>query len=528
MSFIILPAIAGTVTGALIFVFKLVAENVMELSRKIYIFAGDNPIYTPLILLGAAALAMFAIFLTKTAPVSSGGGIPTAIAALRGLFPFKWLRTVFCVFFSSLCTFLGGVPLDNEGPSVQMGTCIGRGVCSVSGKRYRGADRYVMTGGACAGIAVTTGAPISGIFFALEDSHRRFTPTIFMSATVGVISGVLSSSVLSNLTKVNFSLFRVPVQSSLKLSHIWIVVIISLFAAVINIGILGLFDRFKKLDLIIGKKRPYLRRLIFVGLFVLMALVGILLPDALGTGHHLTDEIILNNRTWYILIALICLRGLFTAAASVADVTGGLFVPIITFGAMSGAIIADALIALGIVSPQYYGSLVVIGIGSFLSASLKTPITAILFTVEIFGGIVNAPYLILAVALSFAVTEFLGKESINDSVMEHKIEEVEKNGRFEIIDTKLTVMPDAFVVGMETRDILWPASCRVLTIISKPDAPDEHGIKEGDELHLHFITHDFERTAEELKALIGEQEIPREYSPDMDKIQQEPTPVQSN
>ena len=74
---------------------------------------------------------------------------------------------------NSYIAFFTGLPLGNEGPSVLIGTALGRGTNNLF-NRTPAWDRYVMTGGAAAGFAVATGAPATGIIFALEEVHKRF------------------------------------------------------------------------------------------------------------------------------------------------------------------------------------------------------------------------------------------------------------------------------------------------------------------------------------------------------------------
>ena len=69
-------------------------------------------------------------------PSCRGGGIPTAVAILRGHIPFEWMTTLVGMFSSSIITFGIGVPLGNEGPSVQMGTAIGRGSVFTLAKKH--------------------------------------------------------------------------------------------------------------------------------------------------------------------------------------------------------------------------------------------------------------------------------------------------------------------------------------------------------------------------------------------------------
>ena len=53
-----------------------------------------------------------------------------------------------------------------------------------------------MTGGAAAGFAVATGAPATGMIFALEEVHKRFSPMILMVAMSSVVFAAATSEVL--------------------------------------------------------------------------------------------------------------------------------------------------------------------------------------------------------------------------------------------------------------------------------------------------------------------------------------------
>ena len=176
---VLFPAIVGMLTGVLIFIFKVTSSHVMHKSAEIYAFVRENPIYLPALVAGAAAIGLLSALVLRWAKECRGGGIPTAVASIRGLIPLKWAQGIFALFTTSMLTYIAGVPLGNEGPSVQMGAATGKGATSIFGKRYKALERYNMTGGACSGFAIATGAPLAGIVFAMEEAHRRFSPTIF-------------------------------------------------------------------------------------------------------------------------------------------------------------------------------------------------------------------------------------------------------------------------------------------------------------------------------------------------------------
>ena len=143
----------------------------------------------------------------KKQPRVRGGGIPSSIALLRGIVTFKWLRTLIGVFFMSMTSFLIGVPLGNEGPSVLMGTAIGKGSVSVIAKKHPAWSRYAMTGGACAGFAVATGASVSGVLFAVEEAHQRISPMILLVGAVSVLFAQIVSYILCPLLGLSTMLF---------------------------------------------------------------------------------------------------------------------------------------------------------------------------------------------------------------------------------------------------------------------------------------------------------------------------------
>ena len=150
---LVLAGLSGVFTGAFIFAFKWLAEKVINFSFYAYSLARANPWQAIILLLVLVFLGSLSYLIIKNVPNCRGGGIPTAVAFMRGFLSFNWASNAFSLLASSLITFLGGVPLGNEGPSVQIGCAIGHGTVRVLAKKNKAWDRYIMTGGACAGFA---------------------------------------------------------------------------------------------------------------------------------------------------------------------------------------------------------------------------------------------------------------------------------------------------------------------------------------------------------------------------------------
>ena len=270
---LLFSAITGVATGGLIFLFKLAAARVISLSAHIYQWVAGHPNHLPLLLGGAVLLGLVSWLLLKLSPSCRGGGIPTSVALLRGLIDFHWFKSIAVLFASALTTYLGGIPLGTEGPSVQMGTAVGRGTVHLLAYGNRAWDRYIMTGGACAGFAVATGAPLTGIFFAFEEAHRRFSPMIFMVSAMTAISGVTTMKVLCGLCGTSGDMFDFTVDLFLPLTHFWAALVVGVVCG----GAAILFTKtYRTLRSLLEERLnrvPFLVKLLLI--FVAVALIGV-------------------------------------------------------------------------------------------------------------------------------------------------------------------------------------------------------------------------------------------------------------
>ncbi len=477
----------------------------MKLSNELYSAVRLNPQYLPLLLVGALVLGLVSVFAVKFLGIAKGGGIPTAIALMRGLIEFHWLRSIFATFSSALITFLAGVPLGNEGPSVQMGTAIGRGTVKLFSAKKTAWDRYIMTGGAAAGFAAATSAPLTGIFFILEEAHRRFSPMLFMSAASAVISSTTTLEILHSKFHTTHTLLPFDITVKLDIKYLYIVCVVGLLCSAIAIiftkahELIGDFlnNKLSKLSLFI--KIPVI--------FVLTALIGFFASEILGTGRSLISEMIYGNGAWYMLLIYFSVRAILLMVANNLGVTGGLFVPSLTFGAIIGSLCARVFTELGLLPEEYAPVLVIVGITAFLSAFSRIPITAVIFAIEAMNGLINILPIAIGATISYAVIEIAGIHSFNDLVIETKVKSENKGKTPHLVDTNFVIKPDAFVIGKEIRDILWPPTC-VITSVRKNQNSDIHSpfLEEGDILHLHYRTTNPEYTFQKLENLIGKQD----------------------
>lgn len=503
---LLLTFLTGVLTGTVVFLFKIAIKYVQEFSNFIYASVRNDPKFLLLLILGAALIGSISFILIKFFPIIRGSGIPNSIAIMRGFIPFKWIRSLFGIFSSTLLTFLVGIPLGNEGPSVQMGCSIGKGTVNIFAKGNRAFEKYTLTGGACAGFTAATGAPLTGIIFAIEEAHRRFSPIIFMVASTATLAATLTVSILCNafsFLNISPKLFELDAAAALPLKYVWIAIIIGLVVGGISTAFTKIYKCFNSL---ISKKLAkiplYVKVLI---IFITVTVIGFFLSGALGSGHHIIDEIFSANApVWYMLIALLIIRALLLLVSTNTGITGGTLIPLLTFGAILGALISNAAVAMNILPKEYSGAISLIAMSSFLAASSRTPLTAIILTVEIFSGFNNILMIAVGVAFAYLTIESSKTISFTDLMAEQKIHETHLGKDLITVDATFEVQENAFVIGKEIRDILWPPHCAVISV--KKYVIGSSILHSGDVLQIRYQTYDPQETYEIMEAMLGIQD----------------------
>lgn len=502
--------ITGTLTGALVVGYRYVATKIISYSQQIYSFLRNNLIYALLAVPFCIIITAVNRLFNKLTPDAKGGGIANAIAFLRGLVTFKWLRTLTGVIIGSLLTFLIGTPLGNEGPSVLSGSAIGCGVVETLGKKNKAWKRYIMTGGASAGFAVATNAPISGIMLALEEAHHRLSPMLLMVSGATVSFAIIASHIFSNLLGIDPNLFKSLAPIVLEISDLYIPVVIGLIIGFFTVAFTKLIKFIRKK--IVVSTTAFKKTLSILLIFLCTVIFGLISQEFIGTGHHLIEHLLTDkSQPIYLLLIILLVRFLLTSAGTSAGITGGTFIPTLAFGALISASIAKILIILGL-NESYYQVIILLGMTACISGATKTPITAMVFAFEALFLFTNVLSVAIVAIVSYIISEIFCPKSVNDEIMEFRVEEENENKERQLVDTVLTVQENSFAVGKQIRDILWPNNFFVLSIKRSDTRPeiDEHGEKNmypGDKLHVRYSTFNHSQTKEEISAILGKQEF---------------------
>ena len=182
-----------------------------------------------------------------------------------------------------------------------------------------------MTGGACAGFSVTTGAPISGIMFAIAEAHQRITPMIVMVSATSVMVSRAVSELLAPLFGVSISLFPRLTLPALSIGDIWIPLVVGIAVGLFSVLFLKYYAVLRSFwEKALGRLSE--RYKIFA-VFTLTLALGLCSVSFISSGHELVLSLFNGGVAVYMLLIILVVRSTLTLSASANGITGGMFVP---------------------------------------------------------------------------------------------------------------------------------------------------------------------------------------------------------
>ncbi len=446
---ILYTSVSGLLVGSLVSVFNYLARLVSKNSQIVYGYIRENLAYLPLLILGLVLLSLIMSFVQKKVPETKGSGIPQVKGAIKGLLTFKWLRVLLATFFNSMISFFVGLSLGSEGPSVQLGSTASVGAGKLLGSNPHW-DRYLIRGGAAAGMATAFNAPITGIIFSIEEAHDHFTPLILIATLCSVMSAMIVSNLINTALGVESILFQMNIHEiSIKEIHFPILlgIVIGLSGIIFNF----LLIQTKKLTDKI--KVPDWVKLAFA--FLVIGITNVFFYKGAGSGHGLILDISSDHFAWQTLLLLLFVKALFTILSFDSGATGGMFFPMLTIGALIGGLMAEGFLKMGM-SRDAYNTIVICSMAAFLGAVSRTPLTAILAIIEttMFRSGFIAP--VFTVCIAFILMELSQSTALYDHLLKRYISRMNENKTRQTVTTNITVEKNSFVDGKFIRDILWP------------------------------------------------------------------------
>jgi CIC family chloride channel protein len=287
-----------------------------------------------------------------------------------------------------VATLGGGAAMGFEGPSIYLGAAVGVHVHQRLRRVLWGVDRHAaLVAGAAAGVAAIFKAPATGAVFALEVPYQDdLASHALLPALVGGATGYTVFAAIHGTDP----LIPVTGRPPIDLRDLLGAAVVGLACgagARIFAALLRLAKRLAaagagaggRAGAGSGWRRPLLAGAVLAGLVVVSRAAFDGRAFSLGPGYRAVEWALDPHRSLAAVAALATVRMVATTASVAGGGAGGLFIPLVVQGALTGRLIGGA------VGGPNESLFVVLGIAAFLGAGYRVPLAAVMFVAEATG-----------------------------------------------------------------------------------------------------------------------------------------------
>ncbi len=326
-----------------------------------------------------------------------GHGIPEAMEAiLIGRSRIQPKVAVLKPLSSAVSIGTGG-PFGAEGPIIMTGGAIGSLLAQMV--HMSSAERKtLLVAGAAAGMTAIFGTPVAALLLAVELLLFEWKPRSFLPVAVAaVVAAAVRPLVMDGAPLFPYA-GAVDVSAAHVAAFAALGIAAGLGSGVLTTLVYAAEDGFAKLPIhwmwwpAIGG--------------VVIGLGGLIEPAALGVGYDNIRHLLAGDLALHAVLLLLAVKVVIWAVALGSGTSGGVLAPLLIFGGALGAlatpIMPDA-------SPGFWALL---GMAAMMGGTMRAPLTATLFAVELTGNFGVMVPVLTACAFAYGVTVLLLKRSI--------------------------------------------------------------------------------------------------------------------
>ncbi|MGH8398331.1 MAG: chloride channel protein [Gammaproteobacteria bacterium] len=331
-----------------------------------------------------------------------GHGIPEALEAiLYGKSIMSPKVAILKPLSSAVCIGSGG-PFGAEGPIIMTGGAVGSLVSRIF-TLTASERRVLLVAGASAGMAATFDTPIAATLLAVELMLFELKPrSLIPVALACAVAAGLRPYLLGN-----GPLF--PVPGDLVVSNIGLLsavvcgVLGGMLSAVLTVAVYACEDAFRKLP-IHWMWWPALGG-------IAVGIGGYFEPQALGVGYDVINNLVNGKLLVMAAVTLAAVKLVIWAISLGSGTSGGVLAPLLIMGAGLGVVEGSFLPG---ASPLIWP---MVSMGAVLAGTMRSPLTAIVFTLELTHSIsALGPLLIACIAAHTFSVLFMKRSILTEKV----------------------------------------------------------------------------------------------------------------
>lgn len=487
-SYIVRGLVIGIIVGLIVSLFRLVIAKMLVAVKAYFALSHGNHwlllAWIPL----AVIICLINGRLISKNPDIKGSGIPQVEGQLAGELEMKWWPVLWQKWVGGVLGIGSGLFLGREGPSIQLGAAIGQGFAEKTNKRGSG-RRVMIAGGAAAGLSAAFNAPIAATLFILEEVYHNFSPLIWTTALAAAISSNYISMTFFGLKPV----LDLDQSKLFPTESYWQLILLGIL-----LGLLGLVYQYLTLNA--GKlyqRLPFIKRN-YVSIIPLLCMIPIAYwwPVTIGGGNALITNILSLPSSLKFLLGIFLLRLIFSTVCYGTGLPGGIFLPILTLGAIIGAFFGKGLVMLGLAPSNAVVDYIIYAMAGYFACISKAPFTAILLITEMVGSLKHLMPLAVVSLIAYTVVDLLRGAPIYAAMLKHLLHKKRHAVHVDYEERiQIPVFEGSYLQDRQVRDIQWPKECLLISIIRGENEILPHGdtlIRSGDTLVI-FTTHQAQR-----------------------------------
>ena len=451
--------LVGIFGGLVIVGYRICLTNGAMWLQQILTYCKQSIITIILWFIALISIAYIVSKLLNKEPLISGSGIPQLEGELAGKIDAKWWRVLINKFTGGFLTNFCGLALGREGPSIQLGAMVGKGIGKIF-KRGKTEERYLLTCGASAGLAAAFHAPLAGVMFALEEVHKHFSAPLLISV---MASSVASDYVMSNILGMD-PVFSFNLTGILPQKYYWMVlvlgIILGLAGAFYNKALLYIQNLYNR-----NKQISTFNKLLIP--FIISGILGFTIPELLGSGDNLVDLLTEGKLTTLMITFLLAGKFIFAITCFGSGAPGGIFFPLLVIGCLIGGLFSNYATSNLNLEPAYINNFILLAMAGFFTAIVRAPVTGIILIFEMTGSLNHLLSITTVTIVSYVVADLVKAKPIYESLLENLLKKRNfptPKGVGEKVLLDFMINTDSYLDNRLIKEVTWPTHCLIVSL----------------------------------------------------------------
>lgn len=326
-----------------------------------------------------------------------GHGIPEAMEAiLIGKSRIQPKVAVLKPVSSAISIGTGG-PFGAEGPIIMTGGAIGS-LLAQTIHLDDGERKTLLVAGAAAGMTAIFSTPLAAVLLAVELLLFEWKPRSFLPVAMAALVAAAARAFILDAGPIFAYAGALPFTPGHLLACAAVGVLAGLGSGVLTSLVYAAEDLFEKLPL------HWMWWPAIGGLAI--GLGGLIDPAALGVGYDNIRHLLAGDIAFQAVLLLLVVKVAIWSISLGSGTSGGVLAPLLIFGGALGALAAPWL-------PQADpGFWALVGMAAMMGGTMRAPLTATLFAVELTGNVGALLPVLAASVFAYGVTVLLLKRSI--------------------------------------------------------------------------------------------------------------------